>query len=106
MKSLEQSANLLFNWFKNNQMKGNENDCHALISTDETDQVYIGVSHVTNSKCEKLLGIIIDCQLSFDNDMENICEKTGEKLNAFTRVVQPMNTKKELNYERFFFATI
>ena len=28
IKSEEQSANLLFNWFKNDQMKGHEDKCH------------------------------------------------------------------------------
>ena len=30
IKSLKQSANFLFNWSKNNQMKGNEDKCHVL----------------------------------------------------------------------------
>ena len=51
-------------------MKGNEDECHVLISTDETVQANIGVAHINNSKCEKLLGIKIDCKLSFDNHME------------------------------------
>ena len=57
IKSLEQSSNLLFNWFKSNQMKGNKDKCHRLLSTGETVQVNIGTAHVNNSKCEKLLGI-------------------------------------------------
>ena len=36
IKSLEPSVNLLFNWFKSNQMKSNEDKCHVLLSTDET----------------------------------------------------------------------
>ena len=35
VKSLEKSTNLMFNWFKKNQMKGNEDKCHVLLSTDE-----------------------------------------------------------------------
>ena len=36
----------------------------------------------------------IDCKLSFGDHIENICEKAGAKLNAFTRVAQYMNTEK------------
>ena len=43
---------------------------------------------------EKLLGIKIDCKLSFDDHIGNICKKTGTKLNAFTRVAQYMNVEK------------
>ena len=54
IKSLEQSANLLFNWFKGIQMKGNEGKYHVLFSKDETVQVNIANAHINNSKCEKL----------------------------------------------------
>ena len=30
IKSLKQSVSFLFNWSKNNQMKGNEDKCHVL----------------------------------------------------------------------------
>ena len=45
IKSLEQSANLLFNWLKSNQVKGNDDKCQVLLSTDETVQ-----AHINNSK--------------------------------------------------------
>ena len=51
MKSLEQSANLISNWFKSNQIK----ECRVVISTDKMVQVNIGITHINNSKCEKLL---------------------------------------------------
>ena len=47
-------------------------------------------------------GINIDCKLSFDDHVRNICKKAGVKLNALTRVAQYMNTEKGLNYECFF----
>ena len=95
IKSLQQWANLLFNWFKSNQIKDNEDKCHLLPSTDETVQVNIGTARINNSKCEKLLGIKIDCKLSFDDHIGNMCKKAGAKLNALTRVAQYMNTEKK-----------
>ena len=47
IKQFEQAAKLLFQWFSDNQMKGNEDKCHVLISTKEK----------VCSKREKLLGI-------------------------------------------------
>ena len=35
IKQLEQATKLLFQWFSDNQMKGNEDKCHALIGTKE-----------------------------------------------------------------------
>ena len=83
-------------------MKNNEDKCHVLLNTDETVQVNIGTARINNSGCEKLLGIKIDCKLSFDDHILNMCKKAGAKLNALTRVAQYMNTKKALNYECFF----
>ena len=85
-------------------MKGNEDNCHLLLSTDKTVQVNIGTARIINSKCEKLLGIKIDCKLSFDDHLGNMCKKAGAKLNALTRVAQYMNTeKKRLIMNSFFF---
>ena len=95
IKLLEQSAYLLFDWFKSNQMKSNEKKYHVLLSTDETLQVNIGNSRINNSNCEKLLGIKIDWKLSLNDHIENKCKKTGAKLNTLTRVTQYMNTEKK-----------
>ena len=80
IKLLEQPANVLFNWFKNNQIKGNEDKGYILLSTDTTVQVNIGYQMWT------LLGIKIDCKLNFDDHIGKICKKAGAKLNALTRV--------------------
>ena len=50
-----------------------------LLSTDETVQVNIGTARISNSKCKRLLSIKTDCKLSFDDQIGNICKKTGAK---------------------------
>ena len=60
IKSLEDAAEIVFTWFKNNQMKSNEDKCHVVLSTHEDMHVKIGKSHVKNSCSEKLLGLKID----------------------------------------------
>ena len=52
--SLESLANLVFNWFTDNQMKENEDKCYVLLSTDEKLQVKIGAALINSSKYEKL----------------------------------------------------
>ena len=69
-------------------------------------QVNIDTPRKNNSKCEKLLGIKIDCQLNFDDHIGYIFKKADTKLNTLTRVAQSMNKeKKALNYECFFFSS-
>ena len=48
--SLDRSANLMFNWFTDNQIKENEGKCHELLSTDETLHVKIGATFINSSK--------------------------------------------------------
>ena len=35
ISSLQESAEKLFQWFSYNQMKGNTDKCHLIVSTDE-----------------------------------------------------------------------
>ena len=94
VRQLEQAARLLFQWFSDNQMKGNEDKCHVLISTKENVCVNIGTTRITNSACEKLLGIKVDSSLNFEDHIGSICEKAGAKLNALTSIANHMPFQK------------
>ena len=52
--SLERSANLMYKWCTDKQMKGNEVKCHMLLSTDETVQVKIAAALISSCKFGKL----------------------------------------------------
>ena len=39
IKSLEKIADLLFTWFNHNQMKGNEDKCHVILSSQDNVHV-------------------------------------------------------------------
>ena len=41
---------------------------------------------ISNSKCEKLLGINIDNKLTFEPHVRSLCKKASQKLNAFARI--------------------
>ena len=98
IKELEQPAKLLFQWFSDNQIKGNEDKCHILISTKEKVCVNIDTTQIINSKCEKLLGIKIDSNLNFEDNVGCICKKAGANLNALTRIANhtPFQKRKVL----------
>ena len=92
IRQLEQAAKLLlFQWFSDNEMKGNEDNCHVLIGTKEKVYVNIGTTKITNSTCKKLLGIKIDSNLNFENHIGSICKKDRAKLNALTRIANHMS---------------
>ena len=80
--SLQDAAAKLFKWFSDNQMKGNTDKCHLLLSKDESSEIHIGDSIIESSTCEKLLGIKIDSKLRFDDHIQDLCNKANRKLRA------------------------
>jgi len=101
--SLEKAGDLVFDWFKNNQMKGNEGKCHIVLSTHENVHVNIGTSQIKNSHSEKLLGIKIDSDLNFEEHISSICKKASAKLNALARISPYIDEgKRRLIMNAFF----
>ena len=47
--SLQNAAAKLFKWFSDNQMKGNTDKCHLLLSKDESSEIHIGDSIIESS---------------------------------------------------------
>ena len=85
MNGLENVSSNLFQWFTENELKANASRCHLLISSGENVHVNIGTSLIKKSDCEKLLGIDIDCKLSFENHSNQICSKARAKIKAIAR---------------------
>ena len=57
IKSLEESSNILFEWFSNNLMKSNAVKCHLLVSTSNKVNIRIDNIFDVCSKCAKLLAV-------------------------------------------------
>ena len=101
--SLEEASNALFDWFKNNRLKSNPDKCHALVSTIKPLDIKIGDYKVGNSECEKLLGVKIDANLSFDIHISDLCKKASRKISALARVAPFMSLgKRKLLMNAFF----
>ena len=103
VKTLEDSACSIFKWFKNNQMQGNAGKWHVLLSTNEKIVTKVDSTEIENSQSEKLLGVTIDRQLSFEKHINNICGKAKAKLSALSRVVHFINFNKRKKLMNAFF---
>ena len=57
--------------------------------------IKIKESAIESSDSEKLLGVTIDCKLSFDDDMTILCSKTSQKLYALSRVASYVSFDKK-----------
>ena len=67
-------------------MKGDEDKCHVVLSGYEDMHVKIGISHIKNSRSEKLLHVKIDSDLNVEEPISSICKNDSAKLNALARM--------------------
>lgn len=60
---------------------------------NDTVEANVEVQYATNkfNKYEILLGVITDNDLSFENQIQPICQKTNQKLNALSRTASSIN---------------
>ena len=54
---LQSSSKKLFQWLSDNQMKGNTEKCHLIMSTNKSFNFQLGGSLIERSDCEKMLGL-------------------------------------------------
>ena len=101
--SLQDAAAKLFKWFSDNQMKGNTDKCHLLLSKDESSEIHIGDSIIESSTCEKLLAIKIDSKLRFDDHIQDLYNKADRKLRQLARATPYMNLQKRKVLMNVFF---
>ena len=74
---LQESSKKLFRWFSDNQMQRNSGKHHLILSTYEPAKVQIGESLIESTNCEKLLGVKIDSEFSFDKHTKIYKVKSG-----------------------------
>ena len=103
---LQNSAKILFQWFMDKQTKSNPDKCHFVCSTNDTVNLIIDNQIIDNSICEKLLGLKSDYELRFNAQIDDICKKTGFKLNALSRIAPYMNFNKKRLVNAFFISQL
>ena len=70
---LENAAETLLQWIKDNRMKAKPDNYHLLINnTKESFQIKIGNETVNNNKYEKLSGVKVDHELNFNKHVSRI----------------------------------
>ena len=75
-------------------MKGNPDKCHVLLSKNDNFEANINENRISNTRFEKLLGVIFDNQLNFNHHISNICKTASNKLHAFARASHCMDEDK------------
>ena len=66
----------------------NPGKCHYLVvgNSSNSDTINLNGTKLASSNYEKLLGILIDRDLSFDKPIKSLCRKAGQNINALARI--------------------
>ena len=75
------------------------------VSPYEPVSVNVRGSTIESSSCEKLLGIFIDSNFTFEYHINRICRKTSQKLHALSRISKYISgDKKHLLFKSFIIS--
>ena len=102
LRRLEHDTHLAIEWFQQNDMKLNEGKCHLLISGWKHELIWanVGEKKIWESSEEKLLGLYIDRDLTYDSHVS-----AGQKLTAISRIAKFMSLEKRRILIKSFFES-
>ena len=106
---LEQCGNKITNWFMTNGMQANPDKYQAIIFGNKNDapQYFtIGGQNVMCNENVKLLGIEIDCKLTFDLHVSQLCKKASRQINALMRLSNMLDHDVKMNIFMSFIKSI
>ena len=97
LHNLESDTASALLWFDANYMKPNQTKCHFLAPSHSPELLWIQVGEqiIWESRKEKLLGVIVDRDLTFKEHIENLCNKAGAKVTALARLVKIVSREKK-----------
>ena len=94
IKLLETETFVVLEWFRNNEMKSNDDKCHLLVANHSGQSLNLENNMIQSSDSVKLLGVIIDKQLNFKEHVSKLIKKGNQKLHALARVSRYLNQSK------------
>ena len=80
LNDIENEALTLFGWFSNNHLKANPDRSNLLLTSKEGTYIKIEDYITKINTSNKLLGVIIDSKLNFDEQVSKSCNQTSQKL--------------------------
>ena len=97
LMKLTNDTHSIINWYTQNGYKANPDKFHFLASSYDIDSfLMIEQNKIYKSNCEKLLGIRIDHNLSFEEHVSTLCRKAGQKLHALGRISHLMTMPQRI----------
>ena len=73
-------------WFEHNNWKANASKYHFFLPPYQHTSININESATKSSNSEKLFGITIDSDFTFEEHINVLCRKASQKLHALSRI--------------------
>ena len=103
---LENDSRILIEWVSNNALKANPDKFHLLLNSENNNvSINVGNYQIFNSQHEKLLGVVIDNNLKFDEHVTRLCKKASQKLHALSRVSNYMKIEQRRKIMKAFISS-
>ena len=77
-ENLEFTIYKIFTWFKNNNFKANATKCHFFLSPHQSATINIDSSIIKSSNLQKLLGVTIDSNFTFERHINSLCRNLAK----------------------------
>ena len=77
-----------------NYLKANAGKSHLLLTSRDEASIKIDDTDIKSSSSKKLLGVIIDNKLTFNEHVSKLCKKASNKLHALARISKYMTKDK------------
>ena len=84
----------IFIWLKKNNFKANATKFHFFLSSHQSATINIDGSIIKSSNLQKLLGVTIDSNFTFEQHINSLCRKSSQKLHALSRIAQYLSQNK------------
>ena len=75
-----------FEWFHENDLKGNQDKCNFLSSLDINTKFSLPASILENLNSQKRLGVTIEKKLNFNEHVTNLCDKASKNIQTLARI--------------------
>ena len=103
LHALKSETEVVLEWFRINEMKSNSDKCHLIVAENEHRPSYNSNSCIyldgereliQSEEVVKLLGVLIDNKLTFEEHIKVLLRKGNQKLHALMRVSKYMSSEK------------
>ena len=101
LKTLESETLSVLNWFRINEMKPNQGKCHLLVADinhkyySSNSYIYLDNAFLESEESVKLLGIKIDQNLNFEENINSVLKEGNKKLHALMRIEKYLDQDKK-----------